>query len=42
MWNEPLHLRHFLDRCNIWADTFKDAFRWAHEEDPDTKLCLNE
>ena len=42
VWNEVLHLRSYMDSCNLWADTFKDAFRWAHAADPTAQLCINE
>lgn len=37
-----LHYRQLLDRCGLWGDTFKDAFRWAHEADPTAQLCISD
>lgn len=42
VWNEIYHLAKFMKKCDLWADTFKDAFHWVHDNDPDAKLCINE
>lgn len=42
VWNEVLHYRDYIDKCNLWNDTLADAFRWAHDADPAAELCINE
>lgn len=42
VWNEIFHLRKYADACELWDNTFKDAFKWVNDIDPDAKLCINE
>lgn len=42
VWNEILHYRAYMDECNLWNDTLRDAFFWAREADPTAMLCINE
>lgn len=39
-----LHVRCLLTVLHCWLqDTaFPDAFKWAHEADPDAQLCIND
>jgi hypothetical protein len=31
-----------LSRCWLQDTAFPDAFKWAHEADPDAQLCIND
>lgn len=42
VWNEILHLKKWADRCNLWDNTYRDAFKWINDIDPDAELCINE
>lgn len=41
-YSEVIDNPGMLDKCDLWDTAFPDAFKWAHEADPDAKLCLND
>uniref|UniRef100_A0A383V525 endo-1,4-beta-xylanase n=1 Tax=Tetradesmus obliquus TaxID=3088 RepID=A0A383V525_TETOB len=42
VFNEVIKFPGMLDQCDLWDTAFPDAFKWAHEADPDAKLCIND
>lgn len=42
VWSDVLHLRAFMDDCNLWNSTLADAFFWANAADPTAQLCITE
>lgn len=40
--SEIVEIPGMLEKCNLWDTAFPDAFKLAHEMDPDAQLCLND